>query len=152
MEEKKMEVENLNQSQFLYVGGGMNPLPTVYVGYRTFYSSMGSDVAISGSLAPAIMGSTTVIPGLVYKHLFFKQDNWKDLKTGKTAFYIGPQIGVYPFDSFNYVAVNGGAVLGWQFKKKHRSDFFEIGINPILYDGEELQAFPLGGVTYGFMF
>lgn len=128
------------KSQFFYIAGGINPLPTFSLGYRKLYSSFGSDFSISVSATPVMP-----LPGAVYKQLFFTRKSWKEVKSGQSVFYWGLDVGFYPY------AVNGGGLFGWQFKRKARSDFCEIGINPLLYSSR-LHIFPLGSFTYAFMF
>ena len=141
------------KSQFLYIAGGINPFPTFSFGYRKLYGSFGSDFSISVSTVPLPLGRDDVfiapIPGIVYKQLFFTK-SWKRVEPGRSVFYFGLDVGVYPLGEFT---VNGGGLIGWQFKRKARSDFFEIGINPILCsEGMDFRIVPLGSLTYGFMF
>jgi hypothetical protein len=141
-----------NRSQFLYVSGGINPLPTISLGYRKLYHSLGSDLSITGSLLPvAGCGKMGVVPlpGVLYKQLFFSQRQWKNFEIGKSSFYVGAQAGVYPLLSFT---VNMGALIGWQFQRKANSDFFELGINPLIYVNKRVGIFPLGSLTYAFLF
>lgn len=133
------------KSQFLYIAGGINPFPTLSLGYRKLHSSSGNDFSISASAMPFI----AIAPGAVYKQLFFTK-SWKEVEPGRSVFYWGLDAGIYPFGAFT---VNGGGLIGWQFKKKARSDFFEIGINPFFYsNGNGFRALPLGSLTYAFMF
>jgi hypothetical protein len=133
--------------QFFYIAAGVNPLPTLSLGYRMLYGSFGSDISLNGSVYP-FFAVLPPVPGILYKQLFFTR-SWKRLEIGRSVFYWGLQTGIYPFGDFT---VNGGVLSGWQFKRKSRSDFFEIGINPILYNDEGLRLVPLVSFTYGFMF
>lgn len=139
-----------DKSQFLYVAGGMNPFPTFSLGYRKLYSSFGSDLSISASAVPLPGGKSSAIvvpiPGFIYKQLFFAKKGWKGLEAGHSVFYWGLQTGLYPF------TVNGGGLVGWQFKRKARSDFFEIGLAPFLYSNREFNLVPVASLTYAFMF
>lgn len=132
------------KSQFFYIGGGINPFPTVSLGYRKLYNSFGSDFSISASRL-SVHDLLMLVPGVIYKHLFFPKESWEKMKIGKSVFYLGLDMGFYPF------AVNWGGLIGWQFKRKARSDFCEIGINPFLYS-DGLLVFPIGSLTYAFMF
>ncbi len=144
--------EEKDLAEFVYFSGGVNPLPTVSVGFRKLYSSMGSDISVSGSFFPTqACGKFGVvpIPGLNFKQLFFMGKGWQKLERGSSAFYLGVQTGIYPLGD---LSVNLGALTGWQFKRKNRSDFFELAINPILYTNRKLRLAPLASLTYAFMF
>jgi hypothetical protein len=150
-EEKPPLIEE-ERSQFIYVSTGINPLPTAAVGYRKLYGSFGSDLSISTSLLPiASCGRVGIIPipGFNYKQLFFKGMDWKGLPAGKSIFYFGIETSIYPLGSFT---LNGGGLLGWQFRREKRWDFFEIGINPLLYSDNKFSVVPLASLTYAFLF
>jgi hypothetical protein len=141
-----------SDSLFFYVSGGVNPLPTVSLGFRTLYNSLGSDLSISGSLFPiAACGKMGVfpIPGVLYKQLFFTGRGWQNLAPRTSAFYLGAQTGAYYVGD---LALNMGGLIGWQFKGKNHSDFFELGINPVVYTNKKFDIMPLGSLTYAFMF
>ena len=92
-----------DQSKFFYAAGGINPFPTVSLGVRTIYGHFGSDLSLSASLV------LIPVPGLVYKQLFFAGKDWQECKQGHSAFYLGPQVGVYISGS---PVVGAGAFLG----------------------------------------
>lgn len=143
------------QSTFVYFSGGLNPLPTIAFGCRILYDSFGSDIALSGSFFPiGACGKLSFypipIPGLMYKQLFFSGNSWEGLKRGCSAFYWGAQTGVYPIGD---LTVNLGGLVGWQFKKRGGGcNFFELGVNPVLYTGRKLRLAPLASLAYAFMF
>lgn len=142
----------MERSQYLYLAGGLNPFPTVSLGYRKLYCSMGSDISLCGSAFPmpgcGKMGAV-VVPGAVYKQLFFSAKDWQKLEAGKTAFYWGAQTGVYYLGD---MAVSLGGLAGWQFSRKKGSDFFELGISPLIYIDKRVVPAPLFGLNYAIMF
>lgn len=148
---QNLEDSDQDRSQFIYLAGGVNPLPTISIGYRKLYKSLGSDISISSSFWPfAACGKRGVIPipGVQYKQLFFSRNGWRDMKTGSSTFYLGAATAVYPFTRSMCV----GGLAGWQFKRKSGCDFFELGMNPVAYVDKKIAIVPLGSLTYAFMF
>ena len=150
LKEEECPLPLKDQSRFIYFAGGLNPLPTLSLGYRKLYGAFGSDFSISGTAVPIFTchSGVVVVPGLLYKQLFFTGRGWQGLEPGSSAFYIGPQAGVHVWGG---VTTTFGALIGWQFKRKHHSDFFELGTTPVIID-RGLVALPLFSINYAFMF
>lgn len=140
------------RSQFVYFSTGVNPLPTFAAGYRKLYNYFGSDLSLSLSLFPVFCCGKKMgifpIPGINYKQLFLGM-GWKSLATCNSVFYLGAETAIYPLGD---LTVNAGGLLGWQFRREKRWDFFEIGMNPLLYTNKRFSVMPLGSLTYAFLF
>lgn len=142
-----------------YFSAGLNPFPTVYIGYRGFYHGYGSDLSIFGSAVPLFgdgpLGTGDFwlpIPGLEYKHLFFTENSWQKFRAGKAAFYVGIGAAILP------VGLNPEGVIGWQFNHLGKLDFFEIGTHALYITISDRRVkvdtmpFSLVSLKYGVMF